>query len=166
MATGRMWLTGQGQESWAVFYWNVFLGVCELDLRRNGPRPEYERAVQHPARKPGSYLQVGIPHVLEPLQVNGRKLNVRFTRCILGFFVLWIDDAFLLCHILYMQYVEGNRCLYCTVSTSRLGRHVKLNHTSHSREIRAADTQYFLQSLNLLGRCPSAKSLGPRFLRR
>lgn len=31
------------QDSWAVFYRNLLLGVCDLDLKRNGPWPEYER---------------------------------------------------------------------------------------------------------------------------
>jgi fructosamine-3-kinase len=56
------------QESWAVFYRNLFLGVCELDLKRNGPWPEYERAIEQVASKV-------IPRLLEPLQANGRKLK-------------------------------------------------------------------------------------------
>ncbi len=56
------------QESWAVFYRNLFLGVCELDLKRNGPWPEYERAIHQVAWKV-------IPRLLEPLQANGRKLK-------------------------------------------------------------------------------------------
>ncbi len=39
------------QESWAVFYRNLFLGVCELDLKRNGLWPEYERAIHQVAWK-------------------------------------------------------------------------------------------------------------------
>jgi fructosamine-3-kinase len=56
------------QESWAVFYRNLFLGVCELDLKRNGPWPEYERAIEQVASKV-------IPRLLEPLQANGRELK-------------------------------------------------------------------------------------------
>ncbi|KAK4113335.1 hypothetical protein N656DRAFT_828446 [Canariomyces notabilis] len=56
------------QESWAEFYRNLFLGVCELDLKRNGPWPEYERAINQIAWKV-------IPRLLEPLQGNGRKLK-------------------------------------------------------------------------------------------
>ncbi|KAH0526190.1 hypothetical protein TsFJ059_009546 [Trichoderma semiorbis] len=34
------------QDSWAVFYRNLFLGVCELDIKPNG---EYQRAIQQVA---------------------------------------------------------------------------------------------------------------------
>jgi protein-ribulosamine 3-kinase len=56
------------QESWAVFFRNLFLGVCELDLKRNGPWPEFERAMEQVACKV-------IPRLLEPLQAEGRKLK-------------------------------------------------------------------------------------------
>ncbi|KAH6848432.1 Fructosamine kinase-domain-containing protein [Chaetomium sp. MPI-CAGE-AT-0009] len=56
------------QESWAVFYRNLFLGVCDLDLKRNGPWPEYERAISQVAWKV-------IPRLLEPLQAKGRTLK-------------------------------------------------------------------------------------------
>ena len=56
------------QESWAVFYRNLFLGVCGLDLKRNGPWLEYERAIKQVADKV-------IPRLLEPLQANGRQLK-------------------------------------------------------------------------------------------
>lgn len=56
------------QESWAVFYRNLFLGVCELDIKRNGPWPEYERAISQVAWKV-------IPRLLEPLQAEGRKIK-------------------------------------------------------------------------------------------
>lgn len=56
------------QESWAIFYRNLFLGVCELDIKRNGPWPEYERAIDQMAQKV-------IPRLLEPLQANGRQIK-------------------------------------------------------------------------------------------
>ncbi|KAI1358903.1 Fructosamine kinase-domain-containing protein [Xylaria arbuscula] len=56
------------QESWAVFYKNLLLGVCKLDLERNGPWPEYERAIEQIVSKV-------IPVLLEPLQANGRTLK-------------------------------------------------------------------------------------------
>ncbi len=56
------------QDSWAVFYRNLFLGVCELDVRRNGPWPRYERAIQQVAWKV-------IPRLLEPLQSEGRQIK-------------------------------------------------------------------------------------------
>jgi fructosamine-3-kinase len=56
------------QESWAVFYRNLFLGVCALDLKRNGPWPEYERAIDQVASKV-------IPRLLKPLQADGRELK-------------------------------------------------------------------------------------------
>jgi fructosamine-3-kinase len=56
------------QENWADFYRNLFLGVCELDIKRNGPWPEYERAINQVAGKV-------IPRLLEALQANGRELK-------------------------------------------------------------------------------------------
>ncbi|KAL7936006.1 Fructosamine kinase domain-containing protein [Trichoderma chlorosporum] len=56
------------QDSWAVFYRNLFLGVCELDIKRNGQWPEYERAIQQVAWKV-------IPRLLEPLQSEGRQIK-------------------------------------------------------------------------------------------
>ncbi|EHK27169.1 uncharacterized protein TRIVIDRAFT_188080 [Trichoderma virens Gv29-8] len=56
------------QDSWVVFYRNLFLGVCELDVKRNGSWPEYERAIQQVAWKV-------IPRLLEPLQSEGRQIK-------------------------------------------------------------------------------------------
>lgn len=56
------------QDSWAVFFRNLFLGVCDLDIKRNGPWEEYERVVQQVAWKV-------IPRLLEPLQAEGRQLK-------------------------------------------------------------------------------------------
>jgi Fructosamine-3-kinase len=56
------------QDSWAVFFRYLFLGVCRFDIARNGQWPEYERAIQQIADKV-------IPILLEPLQANGRKLK-------------------------------------------------------------------------------------------
>ena len=54
------------QDSWVILYRNLFLGVCELDLKRNEPWPEYERAIKQVADKV-------IPRLLEPLK--SRLLN-------------------------------------------------------------------------------------------
>lgn len=55
------------EESWAVFYRKLFLGVCKLDLARNGPWPEFERVTQVASKV--------IPRLLEPLQVDGRPIK-------------------------------------------------------------------------------------------
>jgi len=39
------------QDTWAAFYRAMFLGVCALDMKRNGPWPEYERAIEQIANK-------------------------------------------------------------------------------------------------------------------
>lgn len=56
------------QDSWATFFTNLLLGVCERDLATNGPWPEMERATQHLAK-------VVIPRLLGILQVEGRVLK-------------------------------------------------------------------------------------------
>jgi hypothetical protein len=56
------------EESWAIFYRNLFLGVCKLDLERNGPWPEFERSMEQVAWKV-------IPRLLEPLQAKGRHIK-------------------------------------------------------------------------------------------
>jgi fructosamine-3-kinase len=56
------------QESWASFYTDLFLGVCELDIKRNGPWLEYERAIEQVASKV-------IPRLLTPLQADGRHIK-------------------------------------------------------------------------------------------
>lgn len=56
------------QDSWTVFYRNLFLGVCRLDVERNSPWPEYERAIEQVAWKV-------IPRLLDPLETNGRRIK-------------------------------------------------------------------------------------------
>ncbi|KAL1845019.1 hypothetical protein VTK73DRAFT_1320 [Phialemonium thermophilum] len=56
------------QDSWAVFFRNLFLGVCERDVRRNGPWPKYERAIRQVAWEV-------VPRLLEPLQAEGRSIK-------------------------------------------------------------------------------------------
>ncbi|KAI1121558.1 Fructosamine kinase-domain-containing protein [Nemania abortiva] len=56
------------EESWATFYRNLLLGVCKLDLERNGPWPEFERAIDQVVSKV-------IPILLEPLQADGKTLK-------------------------------------------------------------------------------------------
>ena len=49
------------EASWAVFFRKLFLRVCELDTKTNGPWPEYERAVRQIA-------WTVIPVLLGPLE--------------------------------------------------------------------------------------------------
>lgn len=56
------------EESWAVFYRKLFLGVCERDVQRNGPWPAYERAIQQVARRV-------IPRLLDGLLEGGRPIK-------------------------------------------------------------------------------------------
>ncbi|KAI1087198.1 Fructosamine kinase-domain-containing protein [Rostrohypoxylon terebratum] len=56
------------QPSWTAFYQNLFLGVCKLDLKKNGHWEEYERAIQQIAWKV-------IPRLLGPLEADGRKIK-------------------------------------------------------------------------------------------
>lgn len=56
------------EDSWAVFYRKLFLGVCELDIKRNGSWPEYERAIQQVA-------WAVIPRLLEDLLEEGRPIK-------------------------------------------------------------------------------------------
>ncbi|KAH6630886.1 Fructosamine kinase-domain-containing protein [Chaetomium sp. MPI-SDFR-AT-0129] len=56
------------QASWAEFYRNLFLGVCRLDLARNGAWPAYERVME-------AVVRVVIPRLLGPLQAGGRVLK-------------------------------------------------------------------------------------------
>ncbi|KAJ3578208.1 hypothetical protein NPX13_g2352 [Xylaria arbuscula] len=56
------------EQSWAIFYKNLLLGVCKLDLKRNGPWPEFERAIDQVVSKV-------IPILLDPLQADGKTLK-------------------------------------------------------------------------------------------
>ena len=56
------------QDSWTVFYRNMFLAVCDLDIRRNGPWAEYERAVQQVAWRV-------IPRLLDNLREGDRPIK-------------------------------------------------------------------------------------------
>lgn len=65
---GKMAHTVEWEESWAVFYRKLFVGVCKLDLETNGPWPELERATEQVATKV-------IPRLLGPLQAEGQKIK-------------------------------------------------------------------------------------------
>ena len=65
---GKMAHTVEWEESWAVFYRKLFLGVCKLDLETNGPWPELERATCSVANKV-------IPLLLGALQAEGRHIK-------------------------------------------------------------------------------------------
>ncbi|KAI1460209.1 Fructosamine kinase-domain-containing protein [Annulohypoxylon moriforme] len=56
------------QKSWTVFYRNLFLGVCKLDIEKNGHWEEYERAIDQIAWKI-------VPRLLEPLESDGRQIK-------------------------------------------------------------------------------------------
>ena len=56
------------QRSWAVFFRNLLLGVCELDIAQNGSWPKFELAVKQVADKV-------IPRLLEPLQESGQNIK-------------------------------------------------------------------------------------------
>ncbi|AEO63776.1 uncharacterized protein THITE_2039488 [Thermothielavioides terrestris NRRL 8126] len=56
------------EDNWAVFYRKLFLRVCELDIKRNGPWPEYERAIQQVAWKV-------IPRLLDNIRQGGRPIK-------------------------------------------------------------------------------------------
>lgn len=56
------------EDTWTVFYRNMFLGVCQRDIKRNGPWPEYERAIQQVAWKV-------IPRLLDDLREEGQPIK-------------------------------------------------------------------------------------------
>ncbi|KAI1329084.1 Fructosamine kinase-domain-containing protein [Xylariaceae sp. FL0255] len=56
------------EESWTVFYKKLLLGVCKLDLERNGPWPEFERALDQVVSKV-------IPRLLDPLRSDGSVIK-------------------------------------------------------------------------------------------
>lgn len=56
------------ENDWAVFYRTMFLGVCERDINRNGPWPEFERAIHQVASKV-------IPRLLGNLSDGGRPVK-------------------------------------------------------------------------------------------
>lgn len=65
---GKMAHTVDWEDSWAVFYRKLLVGVCELDLETNGPWPELERATEQVAT-------AVIPRLLESLQTEGRQIK-------------------------------------------------------------------------------------------
>lgn len=65
---GQVAHTVDWQDSWAVFYKNLLLGVCNKDVETNGPWPEMERATEQVA-------DVIIPRLLGTLQGNGKVLK-------------------------------------------------------------------------------------------
>lgn len=65
---GKMAHTVDWEDSWAVFYRKLLLGVCKLDLETNGPWPELERATEQVATKV-------IDRLLGALQSEGRQIK-------------------------------------------------------------------------------------------
>lgn len=65
---GQVAHTVDWQDKWSDFYRNLLVGVCEKDVETNGPWPEMELATKQVA-------DVIIPHLLGPLQENGRTLK-------------------------------------------------------------------------------------------
>ena len=65
---GKMAHTVDWEDSWAVFYRKLLVGVCKLDLKTNGPWPELERATEQVA------IAV-IPRLLGSLQTEGRQIK-------------------------------------------------------------------------------------------
>lgn len=65
---GQVGHTVDWQDSWATFFTNLLVGVCEKDLATNGPWPEMERATEQ-------LVNVVIPRLLGPLQADGRFLK-------------------------------------------------------------------------------------------
>lgn len=65
---GKLAHTVEWEESWAVFYRKLLVGVCKLDLETNGPWPELERATEKVATKV-------ITRLLGPLQAEGQKIK-------------------------------------------------------------------------------------------
>ncbi|KAK3903586.1 Fructosamine kinase-domain-containing protein [Staphylotrichum tortipilum] len=55
-------------DTWAAFYRDMFLGVCALDMKRNGPWPEYERAIDQ-------IVQKVIPRLLDNLLDQGQPIK-------------------------------------------------------------------------------------------
>ncbi|KAH0558951.1 hypothetical protein GP486_004422 [Trichoglossum hirsutum] len=65
---GKMAHTVEWEESWAVFFRKLLIGVCKLDLETNGPWPELERATEQVATKV-------VPRLLGALQAEGRQIK-------------------------------------------------------------------------------------------
>jgi protein-ribulosamine 3-kinase len=65
---GKMNHIVEWEESWAVFFRKLLLGICKLDLEANGPWPELERATKQVATKV-------VPRLLGALQAEGRQIK-------------------------------------------------------------------------------------------
>ncbi|PMD32250.1 hypothetical protein L207DRAFT_499902 [Hyaloscypha variabilis F] len=65
---GKMEHTVEWEESWAVFYQKLLVGVCKLDVETNGPWPELERATKQVATHV-------VPRLLGALQSEGRHIK-------------------------------------------------------------------------------------------
>ncbi|WEW60326.1 fructosamine kinase [Emydomyces testavorans] len=65
---GKVAHTVRWEESWAIFFQNLLLGVCKLDLETNGPWPNLERATKQVVTKV-------IPRLLGVLQTKGRQIK-------------------------------------------------------------------------------------------
>jgi fructosamine-3-kinase len=65
---GKMAHTVEWEESWAIFFQKLLIGVCKLDVETNGPWPELERATKQVA------FHV-VPRLLGALQTEGRQIK-------------------------------------------------------------------------------------------
>ncbi|KAK8032105.1 Fructosamine kinase-domain-containing protein [Apiospora arundinis] len=65
---GQVARTVDWEDSWAVFFRKLLLGVCQRDVETNGPWPEMERATKQIA-------DAVIPRLLGPLQEKGGGLK-------------------------------------------------------------------------------------------
>lgn len=65
---GRVARTVDWEESWAVFFRKLLLGICQRDLETNGPWPEMERATRQIA-------DVVIPRLLGSLKESGGEVK-------------------------------------------------------------------------------------------
>jgi protein-ribulosamine 3-kinase len=65
---GKTAHTVDWQDSWADFYYSLFLGACKLDLKANGQWPEMQRASEQVADKV-------IPRLLGVLQADCRSIE-------------------------------------------------------------------------------------------
>ena len=65
---GKILQSNEWDSSWSSFFTKLLVSFFELELRINGPWPEYEQAFE-------SIVTTVVPRLLEPLQAEGRVLK-------------------------------------------------------------------------------------------
>ncbi|KAL8965932.1 MAG: hypothetical protein Q9183_003610, partial [Haloplaca sp. 2 TL-2023] len=65
---GKILQSNEWDSSWSSFFTKLLVSFFELELKINGPWPEYEQAFK-------SIVTTVIPRLLEPLQAEGRVLK-------------------------------------------------------------------------------------------